>query len=59
MKTFKTFSWRRRERRCALLICYKVFVKNETTFHLFAQKALEKTCVFWYDKAKNEGDDSV
>ena len=59
MKTFKTFSWRSRERRCALLICYKVFVKNETTFHLFAQKALEKTRVFWYDKAKHEGVDSV
>ena len=42
-----------------MFICYKVFVKNEPTFHLFAQKALEKTRVFWYDKAKHEGVDSV
>lgn len=42
-----------------MLICYKVFVKNERAFYLFAQKALEKTRVFWYDKAKHEGVDSV
>lgn len=56
---FIPVSQKSREGKEALLICYKVFVKNERAFYLFAQKALEKTRVFWYDKAKHEGVDSV
>ena len=56
---FIPVSQKSREGKEALLICYKVFVKNERDFYLFAQKALEKTRVFWYDKAKHEGVDSV